>query len=152
MWFRWCSYVVLIPVSPWMIYLYRRASLWRPQPSFIRLYDHILEIAVPWLRPSLLCETSLSTSPASPSSVCPERSGEQPIPSVHFLRLLAPSLELSKAESESPSKLSLPRQATSITEAERLWVRIKTALNLYTLHSTPPSICSQPLSCVFSRR
>ena len=50
-----------------------------------------------------------------------------------FLCLFARSLELSKAESESSSKLSLPWCATSITEAERLWVRINTTLNLYTL-------------------
>lgn len=52
-----------------------------------------------------------------------------------FPCLFASSLELTKAESQPPSKLSLPWCVTSITEAERLWVKINTTLNLYTLLS-----------------
>lgn len=68
------------------------------------------------------------------------------------LCLLDLSLELSKAECQALSKLSLPRCATSITEAERLWVRINTTLNLYTflfssLRVLSPIIFSDLIEC-----
>lgn len=71
-----------------------------------------------------------------------------------FLCLFAPSLELRKVESQSLSKLSLPWCVTSITEAERLWVRINTTLNLYTLLSNSlyllsPTVCSVLIQCQF---
>lgn len=75
-------------------------------------------------------------SPHSVSTV--GRSGETRFPSVHFYVCLLPPWSLAqqrKKKSQSPSKLSLPWRPTSITEAERLWVRINTTLNLYTLLS-----------------